>query len=137
MNRREVLAKIMGVAALPIAMAIGCRSKDDKRPSPSYTPKVRGSGNQKLADILLSHPGGGAFDLIWGPELSSDFPVEVEDAIIEGLGIPPIISGPNWGHIPKLQEMNEASWYWNNWIELDEVFKAGAEAMKENTHETT
>jgi len=61
---------------------------------------------QKLADILLSNPGGGAFDLIWGPELSlqeSDTSVHqflgtgkyepVMNAIYEGMGVPPTLTG--------------------------------------------
>ena len=61
---------------------------------------------QKLADILLSNPGGGAFDLIWGPELTleeSKTTVHqflgkakyepVMNAIYEGLGVPPTLTG--------------------------------------------
>ena len=61
---------------------------------------------QKLADILLSNPGGGAFDLIWGPELSlqeSETGVHqflgkgkyepVMNAIYEGMGVPPTLTG--------------------------------------------
>lgn len=61
---------------------------------------------QKLADILLSNPGGGAFDLIWGPELTlheSKTTVHqflgktkyepIMNAIYEGLGVPPTLTG--------------------------------------------
>ena len=61
---------------------------------------------QKLADILLSNPGGGAFDLIWGPELSFEEVTTsvhnflggtkyepILDAIHGGLGVPPTLTG--------------------------------------------
>lgn len=61
---------------------------------------------QKLADILLSNPGGGAFDLIWGPELKfvdastnvhqflgGEKYVPVYEAIHGGLGVPPTLTG--------------------------------------------
>lgn len=61
---------------------------------------------QKLADILLSNPGGGAFDLIWGPELEfedastkaheflgGDKYIPVLDSIHAGLGVPPTLTG--------------------------------------------
>tara|TARA_R110000824_G_scaffold152858_1_gene324244 strand:- start:144 stop:2378 length:2235 start_codon:yes stop_codon:yes gene_type:complete len=61
---------------------------------------------QKLADILLSNPGGGAFDLIWGPELSFEEVTTsvhnflggtkyepILDAIHSGLGVPPTLTG--------------------------------------------
>jgi hypothetical protein len=61
---------------------------------------------QKLADILLSNPGGGAFDLIWGPELSFEEVTTsvhnflggtkyepILDSIHSGLGVPPTLTG--------------------------------------------
>jgi len=61
---------------------------------------------QKLADILLSNPGGGAFDLIWGPELSFEEATTsvhqflggtkyepILDSIFSGLGVPPTLTG--------------------------------------------
>ena len=61
---------------------------------------------QKLADILLSNPGGGAFDLIWGPELSFEEVTTsvhnflggtkyepILDSIFSGLGVPPTLTG--------------------------------------------
>jgi len=61
---------------------------------------------QKLADILLSNPGGGAFDLIWGPELSFEEVTTsvhnflgstkyepILDNIFSGLGVPPTLTG--------------------------------------------
>ncbi len=61
---------------------------------------------QKLADILLSNPGGGAFDLIWGPELSFEEVTTsvhnflggtkyepILDSIYSGLGVPPSLTG--------------------------------------------
>ena len=61
---------------------------------------------QKLADILLSNPGGGAFDLIWGPELSFEEVTTnvhnflggakydpILDSIHGGLGVPPSLTG--------------------------------------------
>ena len=61
---------------------------------------------QKLADILLSNPGGGAFDLIWGPELSFEEVTTsvhnflggtkyepILNAIHGGLGVPPTLTG--------------------------------------------
>jgi hypothetical protein len=60
----------------------------------------------KLAEILLSNPGGGAFDLIWGPDLQveeyktnihqflgNEKYVPVLDALHEGLGVPVTITG--------------------------------------------
>ncbi|MHC4225251.1 MAG: hypothetical protein ACYSUN_14775, partial [Planctomycetota bacterium] len=60
----------------------------------------------KLADILLSNPGGGAFDIIWGPELTCEsLSTDVHkflgggkyepvyDAIHGGLGVPPTLTG--------------------------------------------
>ncbi|SVC20084.1 uncharacterized protein METZ01_LOCUS272938, partial [marine metagenome] len=60
----------------------------------------------KLADILLSNPGGGSFDLIWGPELNfQDASTNVHqflggskyepvyDAIHGGLGVPSSLTG--------------------------------------------
>lgn len=60
----------------------------------------------KLADILLSNPGGGAFDIIWGPDLQvQDYNtnvhqflgdskyVPVRNSIYEGLGVPPTLTG--------------------------------------------
>tara|TARA_E500000331_G_scaffold324950_1_gene341700 strand:+ start:9515 stop:11713 length:2199 start_codon:yes stop_codon:yes gene_type:complete len=61
---------------------------------------------QKLADILLSNPGGGAFDLIWGPELAFEEVTTsvhnflgstkyepILDSIFSGLGVPPTLTG--------------------------------------------
>jgi len=61
---------------------------------------------QRLASILLSNPGGGAFDLIWGPELNvEEYKTNVHqflgkakyepvlEAIYSGLGIPPTLTG--------------------------------------------
>lgn len=61
---------------------------------------------QRLADILLSNPGGGAFDIIWGPELSvEEYKTNVHqflgkakyepvlEGIYAGLGIPPTLTG--------------------------------------------
>lgn len=61
---------------------------------------------QKLADILLSNPGGGAFDLIWGPELTFEEATTsvhnflggtkyepILDSIFSGLGVPPTLTG--------------------------------------------
>jgi hypothetical protein len=61
---------------------------------------------QRLSDILLSNPGGGAFDIIWGPELTvEDYNTNVHqflgkakyepvwNAIYEGLGVPPTLTG--------------------------------------------
>jgi hypothetical protein len=60
----------------------------------------------KLTDILLSNPGGGAFDLIWGPELSVEIlKTDVQqflgkakyepilESIYSGLGVPPTLTG--------------------------------------------
>ena len=75
---------------------------------------------QKLADILMSNPGGGAFDLIWGPEL--DFKESgtnvhqflgstkydpVWNSIYAGLGVPPTLTGAA-----------TASGFTNNYISL-------------------
>lgn len=60
----------------------------------------------KLNEILLSNPGGGAFDVIWGPDLEvKDYNtnvhqflgdskyVPVRNSIYEGLGVPPTLTG--------------------------------------------
>ena len=60
----------------------------------------------KLSDILLSNTGGGAFDLIWGPELSvENYETNVHqflgaakyepvwNSIYAGLGVPPTLTG--------------------------------------------
>lgn len=75
---------------------------------------------QRLADILLSNPGGGAFDLIWGPELSvEEYKTNVHlflgkakyepvlEGIYSGLGIPPTLTGSA-----------NASGFTNNFISL-------------------
>ena len=74
----------------------------------------------KLADILISNPGGGAFDLIWGPELDfkesgtnvhqflgSEKYEPVLNNIYAGLGIPPTLTGSA-----------TASGFTNNYISL-------------------
>jgi len=74
----------------------------------------------RLADILLSNPGGGAFDLIWGPELTleeSGSDVHqflgktkyepVLNSIYAGLGVPPTLTGAA-----------TASGFTNNYISL-------------------
>lgn len=61
---------------------------------------------EKLNAILLSNPGGGVFDLIWGPDLEfKEFSSEISTflggakyepvlrAIYEGLGVPPTLTG--------------------------------------------
>lgn len=61
---------------------------------------------ETLGDILLSNPGGGAFDLIWGPDLKmqeyktniheflgNEKYVPVLNAIYEGVGVPPTLTG--------------------------------------------
>lgn len=74
----------------------------------------------KLAQILLSNPGGGAFDLIWGPELEvSEYKTNVHEflgnekyepvlnSIYAGLGVPPTLTGAA-----------TASGFTNNYISL-------------------
>ena len=74
----------------------------------------------KLADILLSNPGGGAFDVIWGPGLEVDeYKTNVHEflgnekyipalnAIYAGLGVPPTLTGAS-----------TASGFTNNYISL-------------------
>lgn len=61
---------------------------------------------EKLSDILLSNPGGGAFDLIWGPDLNiQEYKTDVHHflggdkyepvlrSIYAGLGVPPTLTG--------------------------------------------
>jgi len=79
----------------------------------------------KLADILLSNPGGGAFDLIWGPELTVDEYrtnvheflgnekyVPVLNGIYAGLGVPPTLTGAA-----------TASGFTNNYISLQTLIQ--------------
>lgn len=60
----------------------------------------------RLSEILLSNPGGGAFDIIWGPELTVDeYKTNVHqflgeekykpvwNSIYAGLGVPPTLTG--------------------------------------------
>lgn len=74
----------------------------------------------RLAEILMSNPGGGAFDLIWGPELSvEEYKTNVHqflgkakyepvlEAIYSGLGIPPTLTGSS-----------NSSGFTNNYISL-------------------
>jgi hypothetical protein len=79
----------------------------------------------KLADILLSNTGGGAFDLIWGPELelaetSTDVhsflgPDKYESVftnIHAGLGVPPTLTGSS-----------HAGGFTNNFISLQTLIR--------------
>lgn len=74
----------------------------------------------KLAEILLSNPGGGAFDIIWGPDLKvEEYKTNVHkflgnekyspvlNSIYAGLGVPPTLTGTS-----------EASGQTNNFISL-------------------
>jgi hypothetical protein len=74
----------------------------------------------KLAEILLSNTGGGAFDLIWGPELNLEETSTdvhsflggekyepVYNSIYAGLGVPPTLTGAS-----------TASGFTNNYISL-------------------
>jgi len=90
----------------------------------------------KLADILLSNPGGGAFDLIWGPELKvQDYSTNVHeylgeekykpimDRIYAGLGVPPTLTGTS-----------TASGFTNNYISLKTLVQRleyGRDALRE------
>lgn len=61
---------------------------------------------EKLSEILMSNPGGGAFDLIWGPDLKvQEYKTDVHHflggdkyepvlrSIYAGLGVPPTLTG--------------------------------------------
>lgn len=61
---------------------------------------------EKLSEILTANPGGGAFDLIWGPDLKlQDYKTDVHNflggdkyepvlrSIYAGLGVPPTLTG--------------------------------------------
>ena len=90
----------------------------------------------KLAEILLSNPGGGAFDLIWGPELTvEDYSTNVHqflgeekykpimDRIYAGLGVPPTLTGAS-----------TASGFTNNYISLKTLIQRleyGRDALRE------
>lgn len=94
----------------------------------------------KLADILLANPGGGAFDLIWGPELKvqnyhtnvheflgNEKYVPVMNAIYAGLGVPPTLTGAS-----------TASGFTNNYISLQTLVQRleyGRERLKEFWHQ--
>jgi len=60
----------------------------------------------RLSEIIMSNPGGGAFDIIWGPELSvEEYKTNVHqflgeekykpvwNSIYAGLGVPPTLTG--------------------------------------------
>lgn len=68
----------------------------------------------KLANILLANPGGGAFDLIWGPDLKvNEYKTDVHhflggakyepvlQAIYGGLGVPQTLTGATSGNSGK------------------------------------
>jgi len=74
----------------------------------------------KLVEILMSNPGGGAFDLIWGPDINvEEYKTNVHlflgnakyepvlNNIYAGLGIPPTLTGSS-----------TASGFTNNYISL-------------------
>lgn len=99
---------------------------------------------QKLADILLSNPGGGAFDLIWGPELTFEEVTTgvhnflggtkyepILDSIHSGLGVPPSLTGASraggaTNNFVSLQTLvqrleygrNQVSIFWQQEVEL-------------------
>lgn len=91
---------------------------------------------QRLASILLSNPGGGAFDLIWGPELQvEEYKTNVHqflgkakyepvlEAIYSGLGIPPTLTGSASG-----------GGFTNNYISLKTLIQRleyGRQALRE------
>jgi hypothetical protein len=77
---------------------------NDTHPEASIFPTA--AAIQKLSDILLSNPGGGAFDIIWGPDLEvKDYTTNVHqflgnakyepvlNTIYAGLGVPPTLTG--------------------------------------------
>lgn len=79
----------------------------------------------KLTEILSSNPGAGAFDIIWGPELSFEEssteahrflgPEKYEPTlnnIYAGLGVPPTLTGSN-----------NATGFTNNYISLQTLIK--------------
>jgi hypothetical protein len=82
-------------------------------------------GVNKLKEVLSSNPGAGAFDIIWGPELSLEEsntnthqflgPMKYEPTlnnIYAGLGIPPTLTGSG-----------SAAGYTNNFISLKTLVK--------------
>lgn len=98
----------------------------------------------KLSEILLSNPGGGAFDIIWGPDLKleesktsihqflgSTKYEPVMNSIYEGLGVPTTLTGStssggatnNYISLKTLVQRLEygrglLKKFWNNEIEL-------------------
>jgi hypothetical protein len=79
----------------------------------------------KLVEILMSNPGGGAFDLIWGPDLTvEEYKTNVHqflggskyepvlNNIYAGLGIPPTLTGSA-----------NAGGFTNNYISLKTLIK--------------
>lgn len=72
----------------------------------------------KLANILLSNPGGGAFDLIWGPDLKvNEYKTDVHhflgggkyepvlQSIYGGLGVPQTLTGASSGASGKTNNL--------------------------------
>ncbi len=77
---------------------------NDANPDASVFPTE--AALNRLSEILLSNPGGGAFDLIWGPDLEvKDYTTNVHqflggtkyepvlNSIYAGLGVPPTLTG--------------------------------------------
>ncbi len=111
----------------------------------------------KLANILLSNPGGGAFDLIWGPELKvQEYKTDVHhflggdkyepvlQAIYGGLGVPQTLTGATSGNsgktnnVTSLQTMIHRLEYvrdrlvefWDNELEIFRLAMGWQEAGK-------
>jgi len=79
----------------------------------------------RLIDILMSNPGGGSFDIVWGPELTFDETstdvhnflgedkyTPVMNRIYAGLGVPPTLTGAA-----------TASGFTNNYISLQTLIQ--------------
>ncbi len=81
---------------------------NDAHPEASFFPTA--GAISKLNDILLSNPGGGVFDLIWGPDIELEISetnvhqflgqekyAPTLNSIYEGLGVPPTLTGSSNG----------------------------------------
>lgn len=80
---------------------------------------------EKLADILLSNPGGGAFDLIWGPDLKvTDYKTDVHQ-FLGSTKYEPVLNSlyETWGVPATLTGNSSMSGTTNNFIAMETLIQ--------------